>query len=207
MPSTTRRTVKPSSRRNGCATLRLTILQEVSVEKPKFKLKNDEEIAGLELQSALNFSFEDLEANHDGRLSDAQRANLATAESRWLGTAILSTLAIIWSILNAGGRIDVAVGQGNIAWLIVAAIAAFSWYKWKQYFDDLPRPEIGALQGRVNLDMSVNGKNSTLSLTIQDTQFDVKKDVFLAFKNGDPYAIYYAPHTKTILSAEWLRPE
>jgi hypothetical protein len=84
---------------------------------------------------------------------------------------------------------------------------AFSWFKWKQYFDDLRAPEIGGLQGRVNLDMSVNGKSSTLRLTIQDTKFDVKKDVFLAFKNSDPYAIYYAPHSKTILSAEWLRQE
>ena len=32
----------------------------------------------------------------------------------------------------------------------------------------------------------------------------INKDVFLAFKNGDPYAIYYAPYSKTLLSAEWL---
>jgi hypothetical protein len=31
--------------------------------------------------------------------------------------------------------------------------------------------------------------------------------VFLSFKNGDPYRIYYAPATKLILSAEWLRDD
>ena len=30
------------------------------------------------------------------------------------------------------------------------------------------------------------------------------KAVFLAFKNNDPYRIYYTVGSKTILSAEWL---
>jgi hypothetical protein len=177
------------------------------MDKPKFKLKNDEEVAELELQSALNFSYEDLEANRDGHLSSTQRSEFTLIERRWMVSAIIATLIIVWSILNAGGRIDVAIGRGGIPWFIAAGAMTFSWYKWKQYFDDLRSTEISALQGHVNLDMTVNGKSSTLSLTIQDTKFDVKKDVFLAFKNGDPYAIYYAPHSKTILSAEWLRQE
>jgi hypothetical protein len=37
--------------------------------------------------------------------------------------------------------------------------------------------------------------------------FAINKPIFLAFKNGDPYRIYYAPHSKTLLSAEWLRDE
>jgi hypothetical protein len=177
------------------------------VEKPKYKLKNDETDADIALAIALDFTPEDLEANRDGHLSSSQRADFALIERRWMVSAVIATLIIVWSILNVGGRIDVAIGQGGIPWFIAAGAMAFSWYKWKLYFDDLRTPEIGGLQGRVDLDMTVNGKSSTLNLTIQATQFDVKKDVFLAFKNGDPYAIYYAPHSKTILSAEWLRDE
>ncbi|MBK8029121.1 MAG: hypothetical protein IPK17_06325 [Chloroflexi bacterium] len=38
-------------------------------------------------------------------------------------------------------------------------------------------------------------------------KFKVQHDGFLAFKNGDPYRLYYTPHSHTILSAEWLRDD
>ena len=42
---------------------------------------------------------------------------------------------------------------------------------------------------------------------IQQQRFKLEKIVYDAFVNGDPYAIYYAPYSKTLLSAEWLRDE
>ena len=174
------------------------------MEKPKFKLKNDEEAAAVELQSALNFSTDDLAANQEGHLSAMQRGKLQATERRCMGVGIFGLLIIAWSVLNADGRIDVAIGQGNFAWLAIAGVSAFAWYKWKQYFDDISGPEIASLQGRVNLEIAGN-KNTSLTLRLQDTKFTVNKNVFLAFKNGDPYRLYYAPRQKKILSAEWLR--
>jgi hypothetical protein len=84
------------------------------VEKPKYKLKNDEADAELALQLALDFTPEDIEANRDGHLSQTQRSDFALVERRWMVSAIIATLIIVWSILNAGGRIDVAIGQGGI---------------------------------------------------------------------------------------------
>jgi hypothetical protein len=174
------------------------------VEKPKFKEKNDEQIAQYELQSALGFSTDDLAANQEGHLSAMQRGKLQATERLCMGIGMFGLLIIAWSVLNADGRIDVAIGQGNFAWLAIAGVTAFAWYKWKQYFDDIRAPEIASLQGRVNLEMAGN-KNTSLTLRLQDTKFTVNKNVFLAFKNGDPYAVYFAPHSKRLLSAEWLR--
>jgi hypothetical protein len=175
------------------------------MENPKSKNKNEQEDAQWTLQVALGFDDEDIEANRDGRLSNRQRARLADHEFRWIGIAILASLVIVWSILNASGRIDVAIGQGGIPWLIAAAITGYAWYKGKQYYDYLHAQEIGAVQGRVQLNMQSSKNSTALTVGIQDLQFSVKQQAFLAFKNGDPYAIYYAPRSKTILSAEWLR--
>lgn len=174
------------------------------MEKFKFKEKNDEEIAQYELQSALHFSTDDLDANREGHLSVIQRGRLQVLERVCMGIGIAGLLLIVWSILNAGGRIDVAIAQGSFVWFVAAGLTAFIWYRWKLYFDDVRSSEISSMQGRVNLEMTGN-KNTSLSLTMNDTKFTVKKSVFLAFKNGDPYVIYYTPHTHTLLSAEWLR--
>lgn len=43
------------------------------------------------------------------------------------------------------------------------------------------------------------------NLKIGKLNFKIKKFGMLAFKNDEPYAIYYTPRTKILLSAEWLR--
>jgi hypothetical protein len=175
--------------------------------KSKRKSKNEWVSAEDALIFALGFMPEDLAANQDGKLSLNQRGLLNQRQGYWFAAGVLSFLLLLWSLVNAGWRLDAAIGQGNIAWIIVAAIAVVSAYKWKQYRDDLNAPEIGAAQGRVELDIRSSNNASSFSVKIGDVNFGVKKDAFLAFKNGDPYVIYYALYTKTLLSAEWLRGE
>jgi len=170
-------------------------------EKPKTEAVDAENA----LMWAIGFIQEDLNANRDGRLSKIQRDQIASQMFRWMGIAILATLVILWSVLNAAGRINSAIEQGGIVWSIVASVAGFAWCMWKQFYDEIRAPEIGAVQGRVELGFQ-NSKNATaLTLTIQGMRFNIKQNVFLAFTNGDSYAIYYAPYSKTLLSAEWLR--
>lgn len=42
------------------------------------------------------------------------------------------------------------------------------------------------------------------SLEIGDRIFRLDKDNFLAFRNGDPYVIYYTKHGSDIIGAEWI---
>ncbi len=62
-----------------------------------------------------------------------------------------------------------------------------------------------SVQGHVDLDIR-GGRNSVVyRLIISGEYFQVDKAVFLAFKNDEPYAVYFAPHSHKLLSAEWLR--
>lgn len=65
---------------------------------------------------------------------------------------------------------------------------------------------MASVKGRVSLNI-YEGKNGGYSVAIDDIAFHVSSSVFLAFKNNDPYRIYYAPSSKVILSAEALRDE
>ena len=51
------------------------------------------------------------------------------------------------------------------------------------------------------------GITRAISSALAASTFVVSKQVFLAFKNGDPYRVYYAPNSKRIVAAEWLRGE
>jgi hypothetical protein len=63
-----------------------------------------------------------------------------------------------------------------------------------------------SIEGGIQLDVVNHGKGGIgYKICCQDRCFDVSKDVFLAFKNQEPYLIYYVPYSNTILSAEWLR--
>lgn len=58
-----------------------------------------------------------------------------------------------------------------------------------------------SIEGRINL--NINGRR--FSIALDNQRFDLKQEAFLAFKNDDPYRLYFTPRTKILLSAEWLR--
>ncbi len=63
--------------------------------------------------------------------------------------------------------------------------------------------------GRVVLDIANTRthQQSNFYIHVEGERFTVRKDGLLAFKNGDPYTIYYSPYKNTMLSAEWLRDD
>lgn len=158
------------------------------------------------LMVALNFTDEELALNRDENLSDEQKVWLTSLRNRWLKTLIASTIFGILFLMIGMVREDVwiwiwiilIVGPGS-AYLIAVSgkIAAYS--------RDIRLGRALMIEGRVILDIS--GKEGNLMkylIKAEGLTFVVSKTVFLAFKNGDPYRIYYTPYTKQILSAEWL---
>ncbi|GAB4308759.1 MAG: hypothetical protein Kow00117_02030 [Phototrophicales bacterium] len=73
--------------------------------------------------------------------------------------------------------------------------------------DAMLRSPMKEITGIVRLDARVvsRGRSGTTTyfyVQIADQKFKVSQRVMLAFKNGDPYSIYYVD--REILSAEWL---
>ena len=158
-------------------------------EKPKHKPEHA-------LIMALNFDEVDLEANREGLLSESQRIRL---DDQQFKKDIILVGIIIWFVLVLA---QVLFVQSADTWWFMAifcgvVIVSMSHHRRRLYND------LNGCEGRVRLDI-INERGLQYKIGIGDIELFVKKEVFLAFKNGDPYRIYYTPRTKKILSAEWL---
>jgi hypothetical protein len=154
------------------------------------------------LMNALGYTDEDLAANQNGQLGPTQRAQLTGNLNNWRLLAIVTiALAALLSVYRGDGwATPVAV------WLIATPILVYIGVKARAYSLDLHADEVEMVEGLIALDIINRGKNGVAYiLDIEDLSFNIRKTVFLAFKNGDPYRLYYAPHSKLLLGAEWLR--
>jgi hypothetical protein len=170
------------------------------MEKPKYKPEHM-------LMQAIGFMEDDLEANREGHISRRQRVILENDQTfRNTLITFAAILAIPLTLLFSCISFS-EFGNTALFCFLIAGIIFFMRRSWARVNDDLRMGDVRAIEGWVKLDFANRGNWSLYSLAINGEIFSVKKSVFLAFKNGDPYRIYYAPHSKTILSAEWLRDE
>ena len=157
-----------------------------------YEAKNKQKPSEI-LMKAMGFSENDLAANHIGIMSNRQRFDFYNRRNIWAMAGIVCMLGFF--MLWIGGRDQslplLLFGIG----IVVCGLNVYSRHI------DAARGEVAVLEGRINL--NINGRN--FSVVIDDRKFALKQKVFLAFKNGDPYRVYYTPHTKKLLSAEWLR--
>jgi hypothetical protein len=161
------------------------------------------------LMEVLNFDEADLEANRIGRLS---RDQLEDFSRRWRTMLIAIVFLTIFSPLMFVLTIIVYVNDSNSrdfnGFLFVAIASAFGCLliasRYKKTNADLNSGKVLFVEGRISFNVG-SGRGQSFSVQIQNQIFRVNKEIFLAFKNGDPYVIYYAPNSGTILSVEWLR--
>ena len=162
------------------------------------------------LMETFDFSEDDLDVNRMGQLSRRQAVRLnKQRQTQVLGaTGILIvgifTVLVIFGVVSAARMTYQALST-------LAGLSLFfllpSWIIWSRaskLINDLQRNRVAIIEGLV--DLSVQGvQTANYLLHVGDTSFTVKQKMFLAFKNGDPYRIYYTPHSQQILSVEWLR--
>ena len=171
------------------------------------KLKNKPEYL---LKNALDFAEEDLESNREGRLSENQIALLRRESINWLSIALTG---LVSGMLLFSGNIS-----SNLFWLIVGIfLFIFFGQRYLVNRNVLNSDRVNSIEGRVHQSIVPSFLVGTdYRLTVNDTMFSVSKNVFLAFKNTDPYVMYYITysvflankptsiHSRKILSAEWL---
>jgi hypothetical protein len=102
------------------------------------------------------------------------------------------------------GGVQLGFGNSHLqtAWGCVLSI--IYWGKFHRALGS----DVDAVEGLVNLRIKhhyLRPPRSQYVIELEKLRFDTAHRIFLAFKNGDPYRIYYAPGSNTILSAEWLR--
>lgn len=163
------------------------------------------------LRSAFRFDAQDLEANQAGKLTDWQRNRLRADVRR--SSALLAVFAfgglflsglmtLMWSSAPQATMSRLVVPLIVIA--VTSLILVFYWARSQRTAADLNTQAVSVAEGRVLLKAS-SGQSGEYAVRIGDVQFPLKQHEFLAFKNGDPYRVYYTSRSKRILSVEWLR--
>lgn len=167
----------------------------------------------IKLMVAFNFSGEDLQANHDGYLTKQQRSKLNRDRTSWKIFLALTLATIpfgtIWAIIDGIHIHDTVasrIGIIGLIWIVCGVIAVYIWLDKKRLDRDLYKGEVQHVEGRVEVGERLFRQRGTprYYVRIQGISWNTDFINYSAFKHGDPYVIYYAPHSKTILSAEWL---
>ncbi len=173
------------------------------MEKPK---KYEDRLMGT-----LGFDEDDLDANQSGHFSSAQRAQFA-AEQRRIATFIAADLLVGAAWIGAARFFWIAAATLPLLLYILmplfAVVLLGYGIKIFRLWRDVQEDQVLSAEGRIDLSMHAQTTNNLdCKIKVGEVTFPVKQDTFLAFKNGDPYAIYYTRRSKKLLSAEWLRGE
>ncbi len=168
------------------------------------------------LSTVLKFNDDDLAANRDGYMTVRQRSRLQQETRRFVqkhvavGLSILLFFGCLLVILFQSASIS-QINLMTICTLILGitltlAQPGFLFYKAlgrrRAVRADLYKGSVAVTEGLVALTIYQRGRYSGLEISVGGEAFKVDSDVFVAFKNGEPYAIYYAPHSRTLLAAE-----
>jgi hypothetical protein len=174
------------------------------VSKTSEKPKKYEE----RLMATFAFDEDDLEANQAGYFSAQQRDRFQAKHIKGVWTAAF------FSLLVAGVLGGILVGIPTpspiqiiltVGILMFGGLLSFFALQIRRLRADLQEDRVLTAEGRIDLSLKTGQNKADYFLRVAGMRFPIKKRAFLAFKNGDPYRIYYAPHSKRILSVEWLR--
>jgi hypothetical protein len=160
----------------------------------------------------------DLKANRAGQLSQSQIKRLKKLPFEKVptylflsGLGLLFYAAIVVDALqknvNNSGTTTFIVA--TLAYMIVPAIFFIAFMKRLNLSrKDLEPGSVAVVSGEaIILKRTVRNKRSTrleYSLKIGDVTFDASPDILNVVASGDSYRLYYAPHTKTMLTIENL---
>jgi hypothetical protein len=155
---------------------------------------------------ALKFTTDELELNRQGSLSEAQVKGMQKvrfAAVALVVSVIILTLFIIWLFR---GLLPLALQVGILisAAVVLAGILQSLYRGWNNADLDITRKRAGQVEGVVSTESKTENNVESFVVKIDNIEFPVEKEVFLAFQNGEPYRIYYAWYSKNILSAEQL---
>lgn len=160
------------------------------------------------LMDALSVGADDLAANQDGVLSKAQAPVLRNERNRQLTIAFFRLIVALWIIYTCAlsGNINLFEDPTSLFFpLVLTGMAiVFSGVPLSKGFlfhRDQSLGKVRTTEGHIRLD--IIGKDK-YAVFMGEEQFDVSKETFLAFKNNDPYRLYYVPFSNTLVAAEWL---
>lgn len=168
------------------------------------KVKKYEDV----LMAALNFTADDLTVNQAGSLSVGQVRALQQQQTRQIRRITLMCAFVLALALFVMVAVTLATVPMLAFIVLFMVVATVNGTRSIQRLNHDLQASVEAVEGRIELDLcSAEDGSGNYFVWLDGRKFKVQRDGFLAFKNGDPYRLYYTPHSHTILSAEWLRDD
>lgn len=178
------------------------------------------------LSHALQFTESDLTANQQGFITTGQ-VDFLKRHLIWKGcsfilisvTSLVVLLVIEYNLIVGGSqqRDEALQFYGLAIFFLIAGFfgliaLGYLFVDVLDVYRDIKERRIAAAEGWANLNIynyraGLKYHEPKYRLNISDQRFVVDQKTFLAFKNNDPYRLHYAPRSKILLSAEWLRDD
>lgn len=173
--------------------------------KPKCKTRAD---PNEMIQDVLHYTPDDLAANAEGYLGDRQRKVLQRLRIDHAGAALFFALFALFTLWFGFAYFP---DHMAIFWLCAGVMVigtGILGLRLSRLTQALRHGEIAAVEGRAELRIVGGGTYAVLyQLRVGSQKFPVQKDVFLSFRNGELYRVYYVPHSKTLLGAEVIEQD
>lgn len=161
------------------------------------------------LMQMLDFSFDDLAANRNGKLSEMQHYDLRVKRRRSILVGVglmfvgvfIASLFIFMGTRNDGSTIATIVGIG----LTICTTALLGIYvrHWLRLSADISDKTVQITTGTLERVIKpVNRRVMTHIIRVDDVEVVVSKEAFDVFAHKLQHTIYTTKHTKQLLSAE-----
>lgn len=155
------------------------------------------------LAQALHFSEDDLILNQEGIIGVNQSRQLDKQFERKLliifGPVVFGVFLIVIAILHP----ELGIGGFALFVFFLAVVNLQRLIHFLKWYRDYRSRQIVTAEGLIELKIWQQG----YTIQLGDLSFHLNSKAAFAFKNGDPYRLYYLPESLTLLSAEWLRDD
>lgn len=160
------------------------------------------------LMQALEYDSNDLKANRDGELGAWQISRLRRMQRKQLGSfSTRLTWALVFLFMGIlSAKVNPLANAESVLVFLIVMVGGFLYSSRPLsvgflLYRDERRGKINVVEGHIRLDIIEKDK---YAVSMGEERFDVSKETFLAFKNNDPYWLYYVPFSDTLVAAEWL---
>ena len=176
----------------------------------------------IRLMQRFRFTETELEQNGEGLRAESQTSKLW---DRLFASVLksISLLLVLWfgigafSICLMSIELDILSnsGTGNstqelittgLQLALVALLGVLVWTlsKMMPVVLDMFTPDVVIMDGPVSLIKGNQASRSSCSLTVNGLEFPINQPAYEILRAGDPYTVYFTPHSRTLLAIEWL---
>jgi len=155
---------------------------------------------------AFRFTQGDLRVNQKERVAENQVSILQAQQQIYGLLLIVVCFALIVIVIVSSAVMSINLENCFVAGIFILAVLIALIYvgkKFADYRNDIKRAVVKRLCGEITLDITASRYGASYYLKLERQRFRLRsKEQLLALRDQEAYCIYYAPHSRYVLSIE-----